>query len=69
MARFLTNEGRFENMPAYLGAIEHHGEEGETVLAVAFSFVRNQGDLWDSLLAALQRDFDECRPYRQRGFD
>ena len=57
MARFLTNEGKFENMPAYLGAVEHHGEDGATVLAVAFAFVRNQGDLWDSLLAALQRDF------------
>ncbi|NMG37830.1 maltose alpha-D-glucosyltransferase [Chelativorans sp. ZYF759] len=60
MARFLTNEGGFANMPAYLGAVEHRGKDGTTVLAVAFSFVRNQGDLWDALLAALQRDFDNA---------
>lgn len=60
MARFLTNEGGFQNMPAYLGAVEHVGDEGTTVLAVAFSFVRNQGDLWDALLAALQRDFENA---------
>ena len=59
MARFLTNVGRFGHMPAYLGAIEHRADGGEpTVLATAFAFVRNQGDAWDILSAALQRDLE-----------
>ena len=61
MARFLTNVGQFENMPAYLGAIEHR-QEGEetTVLASAFEFVRNQGDAWEVLSSALQRDMENA---------
>ncbi|MFN3548393.1 MAG: maltose alpha-D-glucosyltransferase [Mesorhizobium sp.] len=59
MARFLTNVGHFSHMPAYLGAIEHQADgEEPTVLATAFEFVRNQGDAWDILSAALQRDLE-----------
>jgi maltose alpha-D-glucosyltransferase/alpha-amylase len=59
MARFLTNVGGFAHMPAYLGSIEHQADGDEpTVLATAFEFVRNQGDAWDILSAALQRDLE-----------
>jgi maltose alpha-D-glucosyltransferase/alpha-amylase len=61
MARFLTNVGRFANVPGYLGAIEHRAEgEEPTVLATAFEFVRNQGDAWDVLSSALQRDLENA---------
>ncbi|APH70420.1 maltose alpha-D-glucosyltransferase [Aquibium oceanicum] len=61
MARFLTNVGHFDNMPAYLGAIELAREGDEpTVLASAFEFVRNQGDAWEVLSSALQRDMENA---------
>ncbi|MDN2568237.1 maltose alpha-D-glucosyltransferase [Aquibium sp. A9E412] len=59
MARFLTNETGFANMPAYHGAIVHRPADGpETVLATAFAFVANQGDAWEAVLSALQRDVE-----------
>jgi maltose alpha-D-glucosyltransferase/alpha-amylase len=59
MARFLTNVGGFAHMPAYLGSIDHQADgAAPTVLATAFEFVRNQGDAWDILSAALQRDLE-----------
>ena len=59
MARFLTNVGHFAHVPGYLGSIEYQADGAEpTVLATAFEFVRNQGDAWDILSAALQRDLE-----------
>lgn len=59
MARFLTNVGGFAHAPGYLGSIEHQADgEEPTVLATAFEYVRNQGDAWDILSAALQRDLE-----------
>src|SRR5690606_17586209 len=47
VARFLTEVAQFRNTPAFLGSLEHRPAEGEaTTLAVAFAFVRNQGDAW-----------------------
>jgi maltose alpha-D-glucosyltransferase/alpha-amylase len=59
MARFLTNETDFTGMPAFLGSIDHEDENGTTVLATAFSFVRNQGDAWYALSSALKRDLED----------
>src|SRR5690606_22397028 len=59
MARFLTNETDFKGMPAFMGSIDHEDENGTTVLATAFSFVRNQGDAWYALSSALKRDLED----------
>src|SRR5690606_26642758 len=59
MARFLTNETDFQGMPAFMGSIDHEDENGTSVLATAFSFVRNQGDAWYALSSALQRDLQD----------
>jgi len=65
MARFLTNETDFEGMPAFLGSIDYEDEDGTTtVLATAFSFVRNQGDAWYALTSALQRDLQDWEALR-----
>jgi maltose alpha-D-glucosyltransferase / alpha-amylase len=60
MARFLTQQG-FAHTPAFLGCIEHQPVDGgaPTVLAAAFAFVANQGDAWEVLTNALQRDLEE----------
>jgi len=61
MSRFLTRHG-FEHTPAFLGCIEHRPADGgdATVLAAAFAFVANQGDAWEVLTNALQRDLEEA---------
>ena len=60
MAKFLTETAHFENTPAFLGSIEHRTPDGnETTLAVAFAFVRNQGDAWSAVTEALRREVDE----------
>jgi len=60
MARFLTEQG-FEHTPAFLGSIEHRPvREGEpTVMAAAFAFVANQGNAWEFVTSALQRDLED----------
>jgi maltose alpha-D-glucosyltransferase/alpha-amylase len=60
MSRFLTEHG-FEHTPPFLGCIERQpADRGEaTVLAAAFGFVANQGDAWEVLTSALQRDLEE----------
>jgi len=64
VAQFLTETAGFANTPAFLGTVEHQPEEGEaTTLAAAFGFVRNQGDAWEVLTAALERDVDEVDGY------
>ena len=65
MARFLTNETDFKGMPAFMGSIDHETQDGEcTVLATAFSFVRNQGDAWYALTSALQRHLQDWEALR-----
>ena len=60
MARFLTEHG-FEHTPAFLGCMEHRPADGSdpTMLAAAFAFVTNQGNAWEVLTAALQRELEE----------
>ena len=45
IGRFLTKQG-FEHTPKVLGSIEWSGKGGETTVAMAQSFVPNQGDAW-----------------------
>ncbi len=60
VARFLTEKAGFRNTPAFLGSIEHRPAEGDaSTLAVAFAFVRNQGDAWSAVSEALLRDMQE----------
>ncbi len=60
VARFLTEEARFDNTPAYYGSIEYRPTSGEpTTLAAAFAFVPNQGDAWGVITDALHRDLEE----------
>ena len=58
VSRFLTEETEFENAPALLGTIDLVEEDGETVLAAAFEFVRHQGDGWAWTLSTLDRDLE-----------
>jgi maltose alpha-D-glucosyltransferase/alpha-amylase len=56
IGRFLTETGRFQSTPAFLGAVEHVPEDGEaTALAAAFSFVSSEGDGWSVITDALGR--------------
>ena len=60
VARFLTEVAGFENTPAFYGSVEYVPEDkGETALAAAFAFVRNQGDAWSVVLDALERHLDQ----------
>ena len=60
LARFLTDVAHYENTPRFLGAIEHVASSGErTALAIAFSFVPNQGDAWNAVVDALDRAFED----------
>ena len=65
VAQFLTETAGFANTPPFLGAVEHRTADGQaTMLAAAFGFVRNQGDAWEVLTAALRRDLDELDGHR-----
>ncbi|MFZ3584789.1 maltose alpha-D-glucosyltransferase [Loktanella sp. DJP18] len=57
IARFLTDKTDFRNAPALLGTVDLVDDEGAvTTLAAALEFVRNQGDAWAYITAALDRD-------------
>ncbi len=60
VARFLTEVAGFTHTPAFLGSVEHEGDE-TTTLAAAFAFVGNQGDAWSNIVEALTRDLDEAQ--------
>ncbi|MEM7192644.1 MAG: maltose alpha-D-glucosyltransferase, partial [Pseudomonadota bacterium] len=59
MGRFLSKTD-FANSPALLGTLEHVNEDGlPTALAIAFEYVRNQGDGWSVVVDALDRELEE----------
>ena len=59
VSRFLSEDAGFRNTPAFLGAAEYVPAGGQPLaLAVAFAFIRNQGDAWNVLLDGLALDFD-----------
>ncbi|MEM9592609.1 MAG: putative maltokinase, partial [Pseudomonadota bacterium] len=59
MGHFLSRSG-FANSPALLGTLEHINEAGTpTALAVAFEYVRNQGDGWSVVVDALDRELED----------
>ena len=59
MGRFLSRAG-FGNSPAFLGALEYVRDDGvPTALAVAFEHVRNQGDGWNVVVDALDRELEQ----------
>jgi len=59
VSRFLTEAG-FENTPPFLGSVEHRPNSGDAAsIAVAFRFLTNQGNGWDVLLGALDRQLEE----------
>ena len=58
MSRYLTSRG-FANSPSMLGEVVRIDKEGERFsLAVAQSFVRNQGDAWTWTLDQFNRSLD-----------
>jgi maltose alpha-D-glucosyltransferase/alpha-amylase len=60
VARFLTEVADFAHTPQYLGrAVAESGDAPPTALAAAFAFVPNQGDAWNVVLEALQRDLEQ----------
>lgn len=60
MSSFLTQSANFQHTPAFLGSVEYQSADEEvTTLAVAFEFVRNQGDAWSAVTEALRREVDE----------
>jgi maltose alpha-D-glucosyltransferase/alpha-amylase len=60
IARFLTEVARYPNTPEFLGALEYVTDTGEhTALAIAFSFVENQGDAWTALVDGLDRSLED----------
>ncbi|PZW50518.1 trehalose synthase [Humitalea rosea] len=68
MGRYLTAPGGFEGTPAYLGDVVHVGADGqERLLAVAQSFVRNQGDAWAWTLGQLKRLLDDALVHDHSG--
>jgi maltose alpha-D-glucosyltransferase/alpha-amylase len=61
MGRYLTGPGGFDGTPAFLGDVVHVEPDGqERLIAVAQSFVRNQGDAWTWTLAQLNRLLDDA---------
>ena len=60
IARFLTEIAHYSNTPEFLGAMEYVAESGEhTALAIAFSFVQNQGDAWTAVVEGLDRALED----------
>ena len=69
VGRFLTETARFANTPAYLG----HATLGPlksgavATVAAAFAFVPNQGDGWNAMVDALDREIAERALLRAAG--
>ena len=54
ISAFLTEQGQFDNVPAFLGSVERVRHNGERVsLCVLQALVPNQGDGWNFALARL----------------
>ena len=59
LLRFLSERQKFENVPAYCGAIEHRAAGSEPrVLALLVANVPNEGDAWSCTLDALSQFFE-----------
>ncbi|MEA3210299.1 MAG: maltose alpha-D-glucosyltransferase / alpha-amylase [Chthoniobacter sp.] len=55
ISRFLGEEGSFNRVPPYAGALQLVDPEGEGVVAVLTGFTANQGDGWSYTLDAVER--------------
>lgn len=72
LARFLTEVAHYPNTPGFLGAAEYVAKSGErTALAIAFSFVPNQGDAWNAVVESLDRTLEDLAliPEDEEGAD
>jgi maltose alpha-D-glucosyltransferase / alpha-amylase len=59
VTRFLTERAKFQNAPAFVGAIEYRRAKSEpTVVCLLQSAVANEGDAWDLTLAAVGRYYE-----------
>ncbi len=56
--QFLTKQGQFNNVPAFIGAIEWKYEDGGMVLAMMQEVIENSSDAWTYMLDRLD-DFNE----------
>jgi maltose alpha-D-glucosyltransferase/alpha-amylase len=61
IGRFLIEQTQYRNVPALLGSIELVEGEQRSALAVAHSFIENQGDAWTVTEAYLGRFIDDQR--------
>ncbi|MDB5570197.1 MAG: trehalose synthase [Hyphomicrobiales bacterium] len=60
VSRFLSEPGRFDGSPAYLGSVVHVDADGvPTPLAVLHRFIRNQGDGWTRAVDAFRLALEE----------
>jgi maltose alpha-D-glucosyltransferase / alpha-amylase len=70
VARFLTEETDFDGTPALLGTIDWEREDGApTTLGAVSAYVRNQGDAWDYVTEALDRDTERQNLMPDTGAD
>ena len=61
VGRYLTETSPFANTPPLLGWLEWtDAASGNSVLAVAHTFIRNQGDAWEWTMSQLTRYLDEA---------
>jgi maltose alpha-D-glucosyltransferase / alpha-amylase len=59
VTRFLTEHAKFQNAPAFFGAIEYRRAKSEpTVVCLLQSAVANEGDAWDLTLDAVGRYYE-----------
>ncbi|HEX6223215.1 MAG TPA: alpha-amylase, partial [Chryseolinea sp.] len=56
--KFLTKQGRFNNVPAFIGAIEWKYENGGMVLGIMQEVIENSTDAWTYILDRLD-DYNE----------
>jgi maltose alpha-D-glucosyltransferase/alpha-amylase len=58
ITQFLTEEAKFKNVPAFIGAIEWQYDNGGMVLAMMQEMIEGTGDAWTYMLDRLD-DFNE----------
>ena len=65
IGRYLTEQSRFEGIPALAGGIEYSTQAGQrSTLAMMQELVTNQGDGWKITLDELGRYFEQCATIR-----
>jgi maltose alpha-D-glucosyltransferase/alpha-amylase len=70
MGRVLTDETRFPNVPALVGALTYRRDRNpETTLAVAHQYVQHESDSWSWFLEFAARYYDEVLAHPDAALD